>query len=120
MTATNHLTCCICGAAAGRWAQHWNRDTGYGICASCAAEQAGRETPGRLADLYGQPGVNYEQPTVTIYNRVFNVMATFHDTEDGTRRANAYMERTPGASVLEVRGGTAYLAHQEDLGRSSR
>lgn len=44
MTA-RQLTCSVCGAGAGRWAQHWNRDTGYGICAACAATEAGRETP---------------------------------------------------------------------------
>ena len=34
------LICNCCGNSAGRWYQWWNRDTGFGICARCAAEQA--------------------------------------------------------------------------------
>lgn len=60
MTTTTRLTCCVCGADAGRWQQHWNRDTGYGICATCAREQAKRETPDRMRSLYGTAGLNYE------------------------------------------------------------
>lgn len=70
MTTNRHLTCCVCGAAAGRWAQHWNRDTGYGICPPCAVEQSARETAETMARNYGQPGVNYEPPSadpITIY-----------------------------------------------------
>lgn len=54
-----HLECCVCGGSAGLWRQHWNRDTGYGICGQCATQQAQRETPERMAELYGRPGVNY-------------------------------------------------------------
>ena len=57
-----HLDCCVCGAYAGFFTQHWNRDTGYGICAKCAAEQSQKEPPERMANLYGEPGVNYEAP----------------------------------------------------------
>lgn len=60
MATIHHMTCCVCGAYAGRWEQHWNRDTGYGICKSCAVEQRKRETPEEHASLYGLPGVNYE------------------------------------------------------------
>jgi len=62
MTTARHLTCCVCGSAAGRWQQHWNRDIGYGICQPCATEQTGKETPERMESLYGKPGVNYEAP----------------------------------------------------------
>ncbi len=115
MTA-RHLTCCVCGADAGRWQQHWNRDTGYGICTECAATEAGRETPERMASLYGQPGVNYQQPTITVWGRVFKVMAAFPNTETGTAKANAFMERVPGAAALEVSATRIYLAHKDDKG----
>lgn len=72
MTA-RHMTCCVCGADAGHWQQHWNRDTGYGICAPCAATQAGREKPEEMTRLYGQPGVNFEAPTYLLYGRRFAV-----------------------------------------------
>lgn len=42
MTTNRNLTCCVCSDPAGRWAQHWNRDTGWGICTRCAAEQAAK------------------------------------------------------------------------------
>lgn len=116
MTTNRHLTCCVCSAPAGQWAQHWNRDTGYGICTQCAAEQSGRETPERMQSLYGLPGINYQQPIVKVAGRVFNVMAMFHNTADGTKKANAYMERTPGAAVLEVSTTRIYIAHQDDKG----
>lgn len=117
MTTNRHLTCCVCSDPAGRWAQHWNRDTGWGICTRCAAEQSGKETPERMAELYGLPGVNYEQPTIKVAGRVFNVMAMFRNNPTGTAKANAYMERTPGAAVLEVSTTHIYLAHQDDTGR---
>lgn len=114
-----HLTCCVCAADAGYFEQHWNRDTGYGICARCAAEEAGKSTPEELVSRYGAPGVNYEQPTVRHYGRTFNVLATFPDTEPGTRAANAFMARTPGASVLCVVDRVVYLAHEDDKGRAA-
>lgn len=52
------LSCCVCGAGT-RGRQWWNRDTGFGICETCADEQAARETPERHKDLYGQRGVHF-------------------------------------------------------------
>lgn len=116
MATKRNMTCCVCGAAAGRWEQHWNRDTGWGICAACAAEQAGRETAEDFASYYGVPGVNFEQPTVVHMGRRFKVLATFGDDARGTQRANAYMEREPRAAVLCVVDGRVYLADVEDNG----
>ena len=115
MTKRN-LYCCVCGSDAGRYEQHYNRDTGWGICAPCAATQAGNETPDEMDRLYGKPGVNYEQPTHVVSGRRFRVMAAFTDTVRGTARANAYMERTPGASVLFVGNGEIILADKDDKG----
>ena len=53
------LTCCCCGGDAGRWHQHWNRDTGFGICRRCAGQQAAEITPEEMASLYGAAGVNF-------------------------------------------------------------
>lgn len=55
------LTCCCCGAHAGRFQQHYNRDTGYGICPKCYAAEIKRGTSAEdSANLYGKPGVNFE------------------------------------------------------------
>lgn len=62
-----HLSCCVCGAHVGRFEQHWNRDTGYGICASCVTwlltdntkTRQPRCTPAEIKDLYGKEGINY-------------------------------------------------------------
>jgi hypothetical protein len=58
-----NMTCCVCGSAAGRWAQHWNRDTGFGICSKCVEWQRDRGTSQEeMKSLYGEPGVNYSDP----------------------------------------------------------
>lgn len=54
------LTCCCCGDNAGRWQQHWNRDTGYGVCAKCIQWLRSRDTSEKeIADLYGKENVNW-------------------------------------------------------------
>lgn len=112
------LECCVCGQYAGKFVQHYNRDTGYGICGFCAAEQAGNETPENMEKLYGKGGVNYGRLQVTHMGRWFWVMATFKDNERGEREANAYMERTPGASLLLIAEGKIFIADEKDLGRT--
>ena len=72
MTGTAHapgtvrrLTCACCGDDAGRWAQWWNQDTGFGICARCVAWIMGRETEAsaeEITRLYGIEGVNWGAP----------------------------------------------------------
>lgn len=111
------LTCCVCGGDAGRHQQHWNRDTGYGICARCAAEESGRSTPEEMVSRYGTPGRNYEQLFVRHYGRDYRVLATFANSDSGTKAANAFMARTPGASVLCVTD-KAYLADASDEGQA--
>ncbi|BCA57702.1 hypothetical protein [Sphingomonas sp. HMP6] len=56
------LTCCCCGGGAGRWAQHWNRDRGYGICRACLDGPYAGSDPAELASLFGTEGVNYAGP----------------------------------------------------------
>jgi hypothetical protein len=54
------LICGVCGERApGK--QHWNHDTGYGICPRCAASLAAdpREHVRDELKGYGKPGVNY-------------------------------------------------------------
>jgi len=56
-----NLECCCCGESAGRWKQHYNRDTGYGICAKCIEWLTSRgESAEEIKSLYGTAGVNYE------------------------------------------------------------
>lgn len=63
----HHLTCCVCGAYAGRYEQWWNRDTGYGICAHCRDwlttpdKRTGeiRCDAAEMHDLYGEAGRHY-------------------------------------------------------------
>ena len=57
------LECCVCGEYAGRFEQHWNRDTGFGICRKCVDWVKSRgETDSEILDLYGVEGVNYAAP----------------------------------------------------------
>jgi len=61
--SVRRLECAVCGGDAGRYEQHWNRDTGYGLCRGCAEWLIARGTPPEeMADLYGRPGENYEAP----------------------------------------------------------
>jgi hypothetical protein len=63
--AKRNMTCCVCGSNAGRWQQHWNRDTGFGICGKCIDWLCARGTSeAEILDLYGREGVNwgYEKP----------------------------------------------------------
>lgn len=54
------MECCCCGGYAGRWNQHWNRDTGYGVCPSCVEWMKAKGTSdAEIADLYGKEGVNW-------------------------------------------------------------
>lgn len=66
MSTTRRLECCCCGNDAGRWQQHWNRDTGYGLCWTCAEWLTKvKHTPDdEMTDLYGKPHVNYGPPQV--------------------------------------------------------
>lgn len=58
--ATRHMTCCVCGDDAGTWKQHWNRDTGFGICVKCVTWLRDRKTPEtEIANLYGKQGLNW-------------------------------------------------------------
>lgn len=59
-----NLSCNCCGGFAGRFAQWWNMDTGYGICRLCAVRQQSKETDqtertDRLAFRCGVEGVNW-------------------------------------------------------------
>lgn len=56
------LTCGCCGEAAlGK--QHWNQDTGFGLCARCVPVIANNPRAGE-EELrgYGTAGVNYAKP----------------------------------------------------------
>ncbi len=62
MTRPKRLQCGCCGSSAfGR--QHWNHDTGFGLCAKCAMDFAAN--PAKYGDElsgYGTPGHNFAMP----------------------------------------------------------
>ena len=60
MTNNRPLTCCCCGNYAGKWAQHWNRESGFGICRKCIDWLLSRgDAASEIADLYGVEGINF-------------------------------------------------------------
>lgn len=116
-----HLKCCVCGSAAGKYAQHWNRDTGWGICRECVDWEISRGVrPEELLDLYGIAGVHYEAKQFIQYGRSFNVLAEFPDTEHGRKSANNYMLAHDYASLIAVVDGVAILADKHDHGTEVR
>lgn len=54
--------------------------------------------------------------TLVVYGRVFDLMAVFQNTPQGCRDANAYIERTDGASVL-ANTDAVYIALKDDMGQ---
>lgn len=55
------LTCNCCGEGAGRFVQHWNRDTGWGICRNCLNRHyigKGHDAA-EIRSLFGEEGINY-------------------------------------------------------------
>ena len=114
------LQCAVCGSDAGRWHQHWNRDTGFGICRLCTdwILHQRRMDPTEFRRTYGVAGVNYEPKMVRHMGRDFIVLAEFPETEDA--QANAYMDRYPGAAVLGIWDGKVILADVNDLGQPAK
>jgi hypothetical protein len=55
------LECCVCGSSAGRWQQHYNRDTGYGVCRDCIewTRKSKHYDPDQEKQNYGIEGVNF-------------------------------------------------------------
>lgn len=110
---SENLTCCCCGGDAGKWEQHWNRDDGYGICPACVAEEKAVLPPEEIESNYGKSNVNYDQPIVRLHGRKYMVLAATRDEDT----ANAFMERTPKASVLTVfDNGLIIIADSADKG----
>jgi hypothetical protein len=64
MKDIHNMECAVCGGDAGRWEQHWNRDTGYGVCAKCVDYVKGKgATDTDILSLYGKEGLNWgKQP----------------------------------------------------------
>jgi len=53
------LECCCCGQPAPAFKQWWNRDTGYGICATCYRRITAKEGCVEALQRYGHPGVHH-------------------------------------------------------------
>jgi len=64
-TAKRRLTCCCCGQSTiGR--QHWNRDTGFGLCDDCIELCHRSMTDEDMQSCYGKLGYNYGLKTVEV------------------------------------------------------
>ena len=59
MSNLSSKICCCCGGDAGRYKQHWNRDTGYGLCERCIDFCAEGTPEADFEETYGKPGVHY-------------------------------------------------------------
>jgi hypothetical protein len=60
--ARSSKECCCCGSYAGEFEQHWNRDTGYGLCERCidyCARGYGGLSREEFERGYGKPGIHY-------------------------------------------------------------
>lgn len=111
-----HLRCSVCGAAAGRHHQWWNRDDGNGICRACLDfEIAAGMSPDQVHENYGVAGKHYEAKKHIYYGREYTILATFQEGEN--RAANAYMAKHKDATVLAVDNGRIILASKFDLGK---
>ena len=53
------LTCCCCGSET-RGRQHYNRDTGYGLCVNCITLCSRNMMTKDMEDCYGVRGVHYD------------------------------------------------------------
>ena len=52
------LLCACCGAPLmGR--QHWNQDTGYGLCDPCVPFVSRNTSQEEVEEAYGKPGIHY-------------------------------------------------------------
>lgn len=53
------LICCVCGKYTH--AKQWhNRDTGYGICPTCAASELKKLSAKEMAQNYGKVNIHYK------------------------------------------------------------
>lgn len=55
--------CCLCGADAGKHAQHFNRDFGYGICGKCVDAELSSVGIDSVLSCYGLPMLHYTMTT---------------------------------------------------------
>jgi len=61
MKRAKYMKCCVCGSPAGKFEQHYNRDTGYGVCRKCVDWVISRGMSAEeVKSLYGTEGIHYE------------------------------------------------------------
>lgn len=58
MSKVKRLICCCCGSYC-RGRQWWNRDTGFGICPRCVADEQKRNDKEGIKSSYGIEGEHY-------------------------------------------------------------
>lgn len=56
----HNMGCNCCGGLAGRFEQHFNRDTGFGMCRPCIEWVRKRGmSEAEILDLYGREGIHW-------------------------------------------------------------
>jgi hypothetical protein len=112
------MICSVCGAWAGAFKQHSNRDDGYGICRSCVDWLLNRGTSQEeITRNYGVAGVHYKAKNFKYMGKTFKVLAEFVDSPEGQTLANQFIATMPNAAILCAIGGVVVLADINDLGR---
>lgn len=74
------------------------------------------DVPTAIIDGKELIGTALSNTFVAHFGRVFNVVAWFPDTEQGTQQANDFMLANEGAALLVVWAGCVVLAHADDQG----
>lgn len=117
------LTCACCGEPAGRWAQWFNQDTGYGICLRCVTwfrqdimkNGERRQSEEEIKSYYGIEGQNWGA-RIKVYERTYRAVACFVDTQAGQDKANAWMRENPTHGLIATQDGYHWLADVNDKG----
>lgn len=119
---SRQMTCCVCGSDAGRRQQHWNRDTGFGICMKCIGWVRNRSvTEAEIADLYGKEGVNFgskQPPLAAHHERV----SGFHADPQlcGTEQEGGMMDGPLDTPSLEDHAFLQFMAAESYVSNSER
>lgn len=115
-----HLDCCVCGGSAGKYKQHHNRDEGYGICATCAAEQRSVTSPEDMLMRYGVERVNYSPAWYKHFGLYYRVVAIVRPGPKQQELANEFMSKFPGTAVLAVQDWGVVIVRADDLGSKEK
>lgn len=104
-----YLRCGCCGERAEGGKQHWNQDTGFGLCAKCVHYIA-KKNPEEL-NSYGTPGVNFATPLTRDCKPGMLVSWRSVSDIEGEYRIGKIKEWDNGTAIIkELDGGTVAIA----------